>query len=191
MLRDFSDNGEVNADIKVAIISFGYGEAKLEVPLTSAGQVEYTPLVANGNTPLGAALKLCKQLVEDREVIPSRSYRPTIILVSDGYPNDQWEGTLEQFIQTGRTAKCERWGLAIGDGCDEQMLRKFIGNDEQLLFKAENVSQIAKFFKTVTMSTIARTQSKTPNATVYPTQEKTQNMFSEVENLELEEEDDF
>ena len=166
MIHDFADESGITAEIKVAIISFGGTGAEIECTLTSASEIDYKPLVASGMTPLGSALKQAKELIEDREIVTSRSYRPMVILVSDGFPNDNWEGPFEEFISEGRTKKCERWALAIGQGCDRDMLQKFIGEGSERLFNAADAGCIKQFFKLVTMTTVSKLKSKNPNASL-------------------------
>jgi len=63
---------------------------------------------------MGMALRMAKDLIEDKEIIPSKGYRPAVVLVSDGAPNDDWEGPMNDFISGGRSSKCERFAMAIG-----------------------------------------------------------------------------
>ena len=39
-------------------------------------------------TPMGTALKMAKDMIDDKQETPSRIYRPAVVLVSDGAPND-------------------------------------------------------------------------------------------------------
>jgi uncharacterized protein YegL len=114
-------------------------------------------------TPLGTALQMAKEMIEDKDVVPSRAYRPTVVLVSDGGPNDAWEKPLNAFISDGRAAKCDRMAMAIGADADEVVLEKFIEGTPNNLFYAENAKQLRDFFKFVTMSVTIRTKSQTPN----------------------------
>ena len=41
--------------------------------------------------------------------MPSRAYRPTLVLVSDGKPNGEWEGPLRRLLTSERAAKAERF----------------------------------------------------------------------------------
>ncbi len=162
MLETFSDTENSETEIHVAIITFG-AEVKLHQALTSSSNVTWHDLSASGITPLGKALEMAKAMIEDKNIIPSRAYRPTVVLVSDGQPTDDWEDPLKDFIEDGRSAKCDRMALAIGANADESVLGKFIEGTQNPLFYAETAKELRSFFKFVTMSVTIRTQSKDKN----------------------------
>lgn len=162
MLEAFGGTENCEIEIHVAIITFGT-EVKLHQTLASAGDIKWHDLSASGGTPLGIAFKMAKAMIEDRDVVPSRAYRPTVVLVSDGRPSDNWETQLMEFISDGRSAKCDRMAMAIGADADEVVLGKFIEGTKNSLFYAENAKQLHDFFKFVTMSVTIRTKSRTPD----------------------------
>jgi uncharacterized protein YegL len=162
MLNTFSDTENGETEIHVAIITFG-SQVKLHQPLASASTIHWQDLSADGMTPLGSALQMAKAMIEDKDVLPSRAYRPTVVLVSDGGPNDAWEKPLNAFINDGRSAKCDRMAMAIGADADAAVLGEFIEGTPNQLFYAENAKQLRDFFKFVTMSVTIRTRSQTPN----------------------------
>ncbi|GAB4137592.1 vWA domain-containing protein [Thermopirellula anaerolimosa] len=164
MLETFRDQESGEIEIHVAIITFG-AEVRLHQKLSRAGDVRWQDLTARGMTPLGAALRMAKAMIEDKGVIPSRAYRPTVVLVSDGQPNDDWEKPLVDFVSHGRSSKCDRMAMAIGADADEGVLGKFIEGTTYPLFYAENAKQLRDFFRFVTMSVTSRTRSQTPNVT--------------------------
>ena len=149
----------------MAVVTFG-GSASLHLPLTPASEVRWTPMQANGMTPMGAALDIVTDLIEDRERVPSRAYRPTVVLVSDGLPNDEWRGPLERFHQSERAAKAQRFALGIGADADHDVLRTFLGDPEGRVFEAHEAREVRKFFRWVTMSVTARSRSGQPNSAV-------------------------
>ena len=93
----------------------------------------------------------------------TRVYTPVVVLVSDGYPNDDWEVPFARLINGERSSKATRFAMAIGADADEQMLRDFANDPEAPLFRAENARDIHRFFRAVSMSVSARSQSATPN----------------------------
>lgn len=169
MLMNFKQGSNTIVSIQVAIITFGGGGANILQSLCDVGKINANCMDnanASGGTPFGAAINLAKKIVEDKVQVPSRSYTPTIVAVTDGWPNDDWEQPLNEFIQTGRSAKCDRMAMGIGSeaqrGPGHEVLQKFISRPENL-FGANDATQITEFFRFVTMSTISRTRSTNPN----------------------------
>ena len=161
MIAAFSDETTARAEIHVSVITFG-AQVQRHVPLQPAHEVQWAPMQASGRTPLGQALTLTAELLEDRDAIPGRAYRPTLVLVSDGIPTDDWRAGLDRLLQ-GRGKKVDRMALAIGGDADEAMLRAFLENPE-MLFRAEDAGRIGDFFRFVTMSVATRSKSADPNA---------------------------
>ncbi|MDB4542836.1 VWA domain-containing protein [bacterium] len=162
MLKAFVREEKLETEILVAVITFG-NEVNLHIPYKKASEIKWQSLQPDGMTPMGTALEMAKAMIEDKNTTPSRAYRPTIVLVSDGQPNDEWEGPLEDFISNGRSSKCDRMAMAIGSDADVNILNRFLKGTEHELFKAHNAHQLHEFFQRVTMSVSMRTQSKNPN----------------------------
>ncbi len=163
MLSTFSSSDDLRAEIYVAVITFG-GEARLHVPLQPASSVKWADMAADGRTPMGQAMTLAADLVDDKDRIPGRAYRPTVVLISDGQPTDSWQAGLDRLTKQGRAQKAERMALAIGGDADVDMLRRFLADDNKHVFVAADARRIKDFFQFVTMSVTARSRSANPNA---------------------------
>lgn len=161
MINSFK-NEKVDVEIQVAVITFG-SECKISQKYMNASDIRWQNLQAGGNTPLGECLKLAKEIIEDKETTPSRAYRPAVILVSDGYPTDIWQEPMMSFISNGRSSKCDRMAMAIGNDADKEMLSLFLKGTKNHLFEAKDAADIFKFFKYVTMSVTMRSKSVNPN----------------------------
>lgn len=178
MLDTFAQEEKMETEILVSIITFG-SQVELHIPFTKASQVQWQRLDANGVTRMDVALQMAKAMIEDKETTPSRAYRPTVVLISDGAPSDEsgyrsnnWEKPLEDFISEGRSSKCDRMAMAIGRDADETVLKRFIEGTPHDLFYAESAGQLHEFFQRVTMSVTMRTQSKNPNEVPAPSEIK-------------------
>jgi uncharacterized protein YegL len=94
-------------------------------------QFEWSPIKSDGGiTNLGESLHLLAQalkLQKDGGTMPEYGYPPKLILITDGYPTDDWEKGLSQLMN-------EFWGshsirMAIGlEGADKEILKQFVGN---------------------------------------------------------------
>ena len=169
MLGSFKKEETQASEFLVSIIGFGGRDngdgtgARIINPPTSATNIIFGGVSAMGMTPLGGALKLAKGIVEDKEQTPSRAYRPLVVLVTDGYPNDSWEQPFVDFVEYGRSAKCDRMALAVGGDTDMSMLQRFVAGTGHEVFTTDQADGIVKFFKFVTMSVVTRTRSQNPN----------------------------
>ena len=141
MLADFAKKERSGIEVHVSIITFGDSVNRLQ-PFTPASSINFQPLSADGMVLLGAALRAAKDVIEDKDETPSRAYRPTVILVSNGQPNDQWEEALCAFISEGRSSKCDRMAMAIGCDADKDMLGRFIEGTRNPLFEVYQTSEI-------------------------------------------------
>jgi uncharacterized protein YegL len=166
MVNTLADESGYQADLLLALITFGDKEAKVHQPLAPTGEVNFVPLTARGRTPMGGALRLLRGLIEDQTIVPSRAYRPTVLLVSDGIPTDDFEAALEEFNTSPRASKVLRYSMIIGDDPGDEgagVLRNFMGSENAVVFHAQEARDIRKAFKFVTMSVTARTRSATPD----------------------------
>lgn len=162
MLTTFAATDDLRAEIHVAIITFG-GKACIHSPLQPARAVNWQDLVADGGTPMGQAMTLAANLIDDKDKIPGRAYRPTVVLISDGQPTDSWQDGLERMTKQGRAQKADRMALAIGGDADTDMLRRFLNDEKKQVFVAADARRIKDFFQFVTMSVTARSRSADPN----------------------------
>jgi uncharacterized protein YegL len=169
MIKSFAAELPDRAEIQVSIITFGGDRAKVHSDLTPAAKAPWTAMLASGRTPLGEAVSLATAMIEDRQRIPSRAYRPAIVLVSDGQPTDEWKDPVQRLLTSDRGSRADRFALGIGDDADKAMLAAFLADSSKPVLKAGDAGQIQAFFRWVTMSVTARSRSASPNAaTVQP-----------------------
>lgn len=173
MLNALNAADDIRGKFQLSVIAFG-GDVKVLQPLADIEGLILTELSAAGNTPMGQAFEMVREMIEDRNVVSSRAYTPTIVLISDGLPTDctekmyrrknyfDWEPLVD--LHNGeRSSKCQRMALGIGEDADIDMLKSFIDNPEIPVIKTKDASGITKFFRWVTMSTVARMTSINPN----------------------------
>jgi len=164
MVAAFAEEGRQQAEIQLVVVTFGGSQAAMHLPLTPAHEIaDIQPMQASGPTPMGGAFELVAQLLEDKEKIPSRAYRPALVLLSDGHPTDDWAKGFKTLCDSERAQKATRFAMAIGSDADESMLKDFVNDAEAPVFKADQARDIPRFFKAVTMSVTARTRSQAPN----------------------------
>lgn len=165
MINEFKTTVAKEISLQMSVITFS-NNANVHIPMQSVENITWEDLSASGGTNLSSALNLAKSMIENKDIVPSRAYRPAVILVSDGYPNAGWEESMRVFIESGRTSKCDRMAMLIGDQGAVEVMNEFLKGSGNRLFYANDAKDISTFFKFVTMTTTARTLSKTPNTIV-------------------------
>jgi len=166
MLDTFAREDDSRTEIHVAVVTFGQGGAKLHQRLQPASQSRWEPMSASGSTPMGSALDVVTGLLEDRQQLPGRAYRPALVLVSDGQPTDEWRPSLERLFGSERASKATRFALGIGEDADKAMLEAFLASPEARVFEANEAGQIRQFFRWVTLSVTLRSRSTNPNSVI-------------------------
>lgn len=167
MIEGFAAESRIRAEIQVGLITFGGESARVHLPLAAAHKIsEISPLAAVGRTPMGSAFEEARKLVEDKEKIDSRAYRPVLVLMSDGMPTDDWEVAFDTLCRSERAQKAARFAMAIGAEANLEMLGRFANDPESPVFKGHEARDIHRFFRAVTMSVAARSRSTAPNGNV-------------------------
>lgn len=114
--------------VEAAVVTYG-SEVKTAVPFHSAadGSLPRTPdLEAIGCTPMGAAIdKGLSMLGERRDSYRKAgvsSYKPWLVLMTDGQPNDDWEGPAARARKQAEDGKLVFFGVGIGPDADMDLL---------------------------------------------------------------------
>lgn len=175
MVTTLRNVDDIRGVFKLSIITFG-GNNEVEVKNlpTDIKKIQISELSANGKTPMGAAIAKLQEIIEDKEIVKSTDFQPTVVLISDGCPTDyngkegdslenyiNWD-PIKNFHSAPRCSKCMRIAMSVDDATDLNMLRAFLNNGTEPM-KATNADEIAELFKWITMSTVSRMSSSNPN----------------------------
>ena len=112
--------------VEVSVITFG-GRVETVVPFVSARDFQAPTLVANGETPMGAAIELAINSVADRKKLYKQNgiqyYRPWIFFITDGEPSDAWQSAAAM-VQEGEKNKAFAF-FAVGvEGANFEILKQ-------------------------------------------------------------------
>ena len=174
MINSFKKIENPKGIIELCLITFGGSQVNVIKELSQLKDSDEYTLTANGNTPMGMAFEKVAEMIEDKNVVSSRAYTPTIVLISDGNPTDYnpagksieeimaWESLMK--IHSGiRCSKATKLAMGIGGDVDTNILKAFINNNEIPVISAKDNNTISKFFEWVTMSVSVRSVSSNPN----------------------------
>lgn len=79
--------------VELSVIAFG-GRVQVVQEFATVDQINFKPLVSDGCTPMGEAIKLGVAKLAERQKLykttGARRYRPWVFVVTDGEPTDEW-----------------------------------------------------------------------------------------------------
>ena len=112
--------------VEVAIVTFG-GRVNRLVEFVSATDFDPPELRVNGGTPMGEAISVALDMIEERKSSYREQgiayYRPWAFLITDGEPNDHWKPIVSR-IQAGEGEKSFSF-FAVGvEGANMQILEE-------------------------------------------------------------------
>lgn len=176
MLATFRNIKNPRGIIKVCLMTFGGSQANVIKPLSTIGLEDAFDLTASGSTPMGSAFEELNKLLNDKSVVSSRDYTPTVILISDGQPTDfhcdsteaesiiaNWPALASLLDPNSRSSKVTRLAMGIGADANYAILKAFVNNPEVPVIRANDNGTIANFFNWVTMSVSTRSVNNNPN----------------------------
>ncbi|GMU87266.1 MAG: hypothetical protein AMXMBFR48_25070 [Ignavibacteriales bacterium] len=114
--------------VDLAIVTFG-GSVQVHTPFQNMSSVTVEELYAGGGTPMGEAVEVAMDLLEERKDEYKRNgvsyYRPWMFLMTDGQPTDSYVNQAQALKKANILKQVVTFGIGIGDGCDFNTLAKF------------------------------------------------------------------
>jgi uncharacterized protein YegL len=102
--------------VEVAIITFGNQE-KLVHDFSTAPHFKPNDLKANGNTPMGAAINLALDVLDERKKVYKENgipyYQPWIMLITDGEPTDDYKRAAQRVRAAASQRKLSFYCVAV------------------------------------------------------------------------------
>ena len=164
IIGEISDEN-ADAEIKIAVLDFSSEVKWLYDEPKTAANFQWRNVNAEGLTSLGdACLQLNEKLSKSHGFMQSASgsYAPTIILMSDGEPTDNYKVGLDKLKENNWFKAAVKFAIAIGEDANTDILVEFTGNKEAVLtvHNIEALKRIIKFVS-ITSSQIASTSTST------------------------------
>lgn len=157
-----------NAQLFVSTLKFATGASWISEEPVPVESFEWLDLDIDDYavTDMGKAFEMVAAQLE-MPPMPTRSLPPVIVLLSDGFPTDDWKRPLNKLLSMPWGKKAVKVAIAIGKGADRSVLEAFTGNRETV-FDANNPETLVHLIKWA--STIASTVS-TPSTKPEPAPE--------------------
>jgi uncharacterized protein YegL len=145
-ISQFEDNSN-KARIFMNALKFSCGAEWMYNDNIPVKSFQWENLNCEGITDLGHAfLRLAKllKLQKDGGKMPEKAYPPVLVLITDGYPTDDWESGLKELNKEFWAKNAVRLAFAL-EGADREVLEEFIGGDE--IDKQEKIIEIRDLTK--------------------------------------------
>ncbi len=112
--------------VEVSIITFG-NTVQTVNPFVTAHEFTPPTLVANGETPMGAAILQAIEAVDERKRTYKQNglhyYRPWIFFITDGEPTDAWEPAAAKVHEGEKNKRFAFFAVGV-DGANFDILRQ-------------------------------------------------------------------
>lgn len=111
--------------VEVAVVSFG--PVNIAADFQTADYFYPPVLDASGDTPMGAAITMAVEMVEQRKAIYRQNgvsyYRPWIFLITDGAPTDDWVHAAAAVREGEQSKKFSFFAVGV-EGANFEVLEK-------------------------------------------------------------------
>lgn len=149
---------------EISIVTFGPVQKETDFQ-TVASQPHPPVLQADGNTPLGEAVKLSLDLLDERKQAYKDNgidyYQPWLVLMTDGQPNGSaavLDAQIARVTKLAADRKLAVFPIGIGDQADMSTLSRF--SDPRPAFKLQGLN-FQSFFSWLSAS-VSRVSQSTP-----------------------------
>jgi len=146
----------VSVDMVVRVLRFSTGaEWHIKGPVPVA-EFQWVDLVVDrGDTDMGRALEMVAEILPTLSAT-ARQLPPLIVLISDGYPSDDFEKGRKALMDTQAGKKSVREAIAIGSDVDRETLQQFIDDPRFQPLQAHNAAQIVEHIRWVSSELLSQ-----------------------------------
>ena len=137
--------GNPNAQLYIHTLKFASGASWVTAEPVPIEEFAWEDVEATGITDMGKAFELLAGQLS-MPPMPDRALPPVIVLLTDGYPTDDWKRPLEKLLKMPWGKKAVKVAIAIGKDAERSVLEAFTGNPEAVL-DAGNPEVLTHFIK--------------------------------------------
>lgn len=148
MKEAIEDDDIARGRVEICLITFD-DDVKEESPFGAISRMEIPRISCGGMTSTHEAIQFALRRVAERKAEYQRNHvtynQPWIWLLTDGGSNDTDNGSFEELLNAQRDSKCVFFGVAIGDGVNEEELGKMHKNGMILRVGKDNLASAFDF----------------------------------------------
>ncbi|QUS60050.1 VWA domain-containing protein [Synechocystis sp. PCC 7339] len=134
--QDVLRDTQAMLSVETAVVTFGNGGVQTVQDFVGIDRFSPPILEAGDLTPMGEAIELALDLVEDRKAVYKshgiQYYRPWVFLITDGAPTDQWLNAAQRVQQAEAANRLLFFSVGV-QGADMAKLRQISNNPPVLL----------------------------------------------------------
>lgn len=133
----------IRAEVLIRVVTFSNGARWYVDTPTPARDLVWTDVTADGDTDMGAALRLVAAELR-MPPMEARSLPPVLVLMTDGHPTDDVADGLKTLLAEFWGQRAVRLGIAIGRAADRRCLEAFIADPTRQILDAYSAVALAK-----------------------------------------------
>jgi uncharacterized protein YegL len=107
------------AMLRVEVCIINFGPVNLAQDFINAGQFVAPEMTASGLTPMGEAINLALDKIDERKQTYKANgisyYRPWVFLISDGAPTDEWQAAAQRVQDAEKRKKVAFFAVGVGN----------------------------------------------------------------------------
>ena len=141
-----------DAKVRIAVLDFSSGAEWQNFQPVDIEDFYWNDLQANGLTDLGEACTMLNEKLSRKAFMNNTigNYAPAIVLISDGYPTDNYQKGLELLNKNKWFKNSIKVALAVGGDADKDILAEFTGNKESVI-EIHNRNTLMKIIRFVSI----------------------------------------
>lgn len=165
LVGEISDENGDNAQIKASCLMFSDDAQWMYDEPVDASEFKWIDQSTYGGTEVGNMCRVLEKELHRNTSLGSETghMRPAIIIMSDGYPTDNWKSGYNELKKNKWFSEAIKVAVGIGHDADDNMLKEFIGGPERYI-TVHNIDALKKMLIVVstTVSKVGSVSSARP-----------------------------
>ena len=125
-LEETKNDEAAGMSVELEVVTFA-DRATRVIPFKPIASVRQPyPFRASGMTSMGAALRMATADLKARRILyhdnGTPCYRPWVVLMTDGGPNDEWQNAAREMREMGERGSIQYIGIEIGHQADHRTM---------------------------------------------------------------------